>query len=337
MSHLNDYDKIANALTYIDAHDRGTWVKMGMAVKSELGEGGFELWRDWSVKASNYKEKDAIAKWKSFKPEGGTKIGTLFHEAKAGGWKSTEAYEKRSRAEELAIKVARAKAEKESAQQEKERHTLAAGEASKQWGSAIPALASHPYCKRKSIPPIGARQDKDGNLLIPLFDQSGKLASVQTISPCGKKKRFTTGSKVSGCSLTLKGKEDGRVLLCEGWATGCTLHKTLGSTVIVAFSAHNLASAAQKLDKELPYGHSITVCGDVDESGAGQKAAEAAARQINLHIHNSFLYFPSFTAEENEAWAARNNGDLPSDFNDYVAIGKTLNDSDFLAVSKGVL
>lgn len=337
MSYANEYNKIAHALSFVDAFDRATWVKMAMAVKSQLGEGGFELWRDWSAKASNYKEKAAISTWKSITPEGGVTINTLYAEAKKQGWKCAEACKQRSRDEELAIKAARAEAEKESAQQEKERHTLAAGEARKQWGSATPALASHPYCKRKGIPPIGARQDKNGNLLIPLFDQSNKLASVQTISPCGKKKRFTTGGKVSGCSLTLKGRDDGRVLLCEGWATGCTLHKTLGSTVIVAFSAYNLAKVARKLDNELPYGSSIVVCGDVDNSGAGQAAVEAAARQINLHIHNSFLYFPAFTAEENEAWAARNNGDLPSDFNDYVAIGKTPNDSDFLAIRKGVL
>ena len=322
MSYLNDYTTIAHALAHIDAHDRDTWVRIGMAVKSELGEGGWDVWRNWSATAPNYREKAAIATWKSFKPTGGVTIASLFHEAKAGGWKSTEAYEKRSRAEELAIKVARAKAEKESAQQEKERHTLAAGEAMMQWGGATPALASHPYCKRKGIPPVMARQDKDGNLLIPLFDQSGKLASVQTISPCGKKKRFTTGSKVSGCSLTLKGKEDGRVLLCEGWATGCTLHKTFGSTVIVAFSAHNLASAAQKLDKELPYGHSITVCGDVDESGTGQKAAAAA--MANIHFRKKELMLPEFTNAQKTAFAERCNGKMPSDHNDLLCIERGL-------------
>lgn len=337
MSYANEYNKIAHSLSFVDAHDQDTWVKMGMAVKSQLGEGGFELWRDWSATAANYNEKRAIKRWKSFKPTGGVTIASLYAEAKKQGWKCAEACKQRSRAEELAIKAARAEAEKESAQQEKERHTLAAGEARKQWGGATPALANHPYCKRKGIPPIRARQDKNGNLLIPLFDQSGNLASVQTIPPYGKSKWFTTGGKVSGCSLTLKGRDDGRVLLCEGWATGCSLHKTLGSTVIVAFSAYNLAKVARKLDNELPYGSSIVVCGDVDNSGAGQAAVEAAARQINLHIHNSFTYFPTFTAEENEAWAARNNGDLPSDFNDYVAIGKTPNDSDFLAIRKGVL
>jgi len=33
----NDIDRIEDALQFIDPYDRDTWVKMGMAIKSELG------------------------------------------------------------------------------------------------------------------------------------------------------------------------------------------------------------------------------------------------------------------------------------------------------------
>lgn len=85
MSYLNDYTTIAHALSFVDAHDRDRWVQMGMAVKSEMGDDGFELWRDWSAKAPSYNKKAAIATWKSFKANGGVTIASLFHEAKAGG------------------------------------------------------------------------------------------------------------------------------------------------------------------------------------------------------------------------------------------------------------
>jgi hypothetical protein len=33
------YEQIQKALSFIPAHDRDTWLRMGMAIKSELGEG----------------------------------------------------------------------------------------------------------------------------------------------------------------------------------------------------------------------------------------------------------------------------------------------------------
>uniref|UniRef100_UPI000491DF60 PriCT-2 domain-containing protein n=1 Tax=Chitinilyticum litopenaei TaxID=1121276 RepID=UPI000491DF60 len=56
---------IRAALAHIPAHDRDTWVCMAMAVKSELGEAGFNLWDDWSQSADNYQPKAARAVWKS--------------------------------------------------------------------------------------------------------------------------------------------------------------------------------------------------------------------------------------------------------------------------------
>ena len=36
--------RMTAALYSIPAEDRDTWVQMGMAIKSELGDGGFDLW-----------------------------------------------------------------------------------------------------------------------------------------------------------------------------------------------------------------------------------------------------------------------------------------------------
>ena len=62
---------------------------MAMAVKSEFGESGFDVWNQWSSGAKNYKEKDARDVWKSIHPTGkkGTiTISTLIKEAKNHGW-----------------------------------------------------------------------------------------------------------------------------------------------------------------------------------------------------------------------------------------------------------
>ena len=73
--------RIASALAFIPADHRETWVAMAMAVKSEIGDAGFELWNEWSQTASNYNAQAARSVWRSCRGSGVT-VGTLFHEAK---------------------------------------------------------------------------------------------------------------------------------------------------------------------------------------------------------------------------------------------------------------
>ena len=80
-------DRIRKALAFIPAEDRDTWLRMGMAIKSELGDNGFDVWNEWSQQAESYKQATAREVWKSIKAGGGVNIGTLFHEAKANGWR----------------------------------------------------------------------------------------------------------------------------------------------------------------------------------------------------------------------------------------------------------
>ena len=83
---INDADRIFSALTYVDASDRDVWLKMGMAVKSELGEHGFDAWDTWGQSSDNYNAADSKTVWRSIRPDGKVGIGSLFHEAKQRGW-----------------------------------------------------------------------------------------------------------------------------------------------------------------------------------------------------------------------------------------------------------
>ena len=83
----NDTDRIREALPFIDASDRETWLRMGMAIKSELADTGFDLWEAWSLQAESFNTKDARDEWKSIRAGGKVTIGTLFYEAKANGWR----------------------------------------------------------------------------------------------------------------------------------------------------------------------------------------------------------------------------------------------------------
>jgi hypothetical protein len=88
----SDLDKLRSAL---DALDPGCgyddWIRIGMALRSELGEGGFALWDAWSNRSERYPGTSVLqSHWKSFTRDA-VKAGTLFRMAKSAGWKPPRA------------------------------------------------------------------------------------------------------------------------------------------------------------------------------------------------------------------------------------------------------
>ncbi|MGZ8914384.1 MAG: toprim domain-containing protein, partial [Methylobacter sp.] len=73
--------------------------------------------------------------------------------------------------------------------------------------------------------------------------------------------------------------EPGRILICEGFATGASLHEWFRQPIIVAFNAGNLEPVAKRIRALYP-NHELIVCGDNDESQTGQRAARAAALAV---------------------------------------------------------
>ncbi len=178
------------------------------------------------------------------------------------------------------------------------------------WSRAHDVSASHRYVQIKGVIPYGAKQLRD-MLLIPLRD-GGKLVNLQIIGADGGK-RFLTGGQVKGASLVLgqiKGADT--VLLCEGWATGCTLHQATGLPVVVAFNAHNLVTIAGRLASALPVDVQVLVCGDTDESLTGQRVASRAAELLQGRGRSMV---PVFTQEQTEQYRQQ-HGKAPSDYND---------------------
>ena len=80
-------DTIHAALFSIDATvSREKWVRIGMALKSELGEPGFGLFDEWSRTGEGYDARDCRDTWRSIRPSGGVNIGTLIYEAQQNGF-----------------------------------------------------------------------------------------------------------------------------------------------------------------------------------------------------------------------------------------------------------
>lgn len=192
----------------------------------------------------------------------------------------------------LQIESARREAERLKAEEQR-KAALACYE---QWQKATPAT-NHPYLSAKGIKPHIAKADADNWLLIPVVDMAGQLTSLQYINPNGCKS-FRKGGKISGCFCPLGyGESASVILICEGFATGATLHEASGLPVVVAFNAGNLkpVTMAIRLNHQQA---TIIVCADNDHTNKTknvgiEKAKEAAS------LVGAFLIYPSFTANDN--------------------------------------
>ncbi len=116
-----------------------------------------------------------------------------------------------------------------------------------------------------------------GSLVVVLTDEAGALVNVQLIRADGTK-RYLHGGQKAGAFHRIEGGE--LVAICEGYATGLSVHLAIGATVYCAMDCGNLAAVAQIARRQHPKAR-ILLCGDNDEHTQGNpgktKAEQAAA------------------------------------------------------------
>lgn len=244
-----NYTDIQAALGFIPADDRDTWIRVGMAIRSELGVGGFQLFDDWSKKSPEvYNEKDTMDAWKSFNGSG-VGIGTLFGIAKEHGYKPA-------------------------------RPSLSIED---QWNGATSAT-DHPYLSQKGVKAHGLRHQGE-ILFIPFRDVEGVFHGFQRIfKENGKwEKKHAYGAKVRGHFHTLGDLSGSYVaLVAEGYATAAAIHEATDYPVIVAFDSGNLEHVCKAVKAKHP-DKTIIVCGDDDahlKQNVGREKAIKAARAV---------------------------------------------------------
>ena len=272
---------------------RDEWVKVAQALKSN-GE-PFESFDAWSSTAANYNQSDSSAVWKSISANGGIGIGTLFYIAMHYGLKP-------SSIDREAVEIAKAKSRQLYLQETKDKAIRQQQVAVK--AEAILAesheAASHPYLikKRIDVPAIWVTQKH--YLVIPILDLAGNIRSLQFISPAGDK-LFLKGGAIKHNFFQLWAGSNNEIIICEGYATGVTIYKHYApnASVVVAFNAGNLLPVAKEFRKAYPNAE-ITISGDCDASGAGQRLAKLAAESVSGKVS-----FPVF-----------NNNEIGTDFND---------------------
>jgi len=103
----------------------------------------------------------------------------------------------------------------------------------------------HGYLAAKNIVPHGPVViNRDGDLALPLRDLAGKTWSYQTIAADGEK-LFMPGGRVAGCFFPVSDRADGPLIICEGYATGVTIHEATGYATFCAMNCGNLVEVAK--------------------------------------------------------------------------------------------
>jgi phage/plasmid primase-like uncharacterized protein len=178
------------------------------------------------------------------------------------------------------------------------------------WNRARPVHA-HPYLTRKGVSAHGLRQDRKGDLLVPMRDADGRLWGLQTIDAEGKK-LFMRGGRKQGQHAVLGSPGPGEpVVIAEGFATAATLRDITGLAVIAAFDSGNLLDVARAVRERDPV-RRIVIAADNDHHlprlavplpNVGMEKATAAAEAVG-----GVVLSPNFTSS-----------DTGTDWNDYFA------------------
>ena len=302
---------ISAALQYVPATlVRDDWARVAMAIKSEFPDvTGFDLFDAWSQTGEGYSPKATRGTWQSIKAGGGVGIGTLLHLAKDHGF--TLPKDDQTSTPPSPELLAQRDRERKAAQVAEQARTaaaqaLAAGEAAAWWQQASETGTSA-YLQRKGVQPYGVRFTPDGWVLVPMRDAAGTLQNVQRIAPVkpstGTDKFYGPPGVKGGRKTDLfhllgtaasPGAVPGgdapapdAVLICEGYATGATLHEATGCPVAVAFDAGNLVHVAKAMRALYPAAL-LVLAGDDDlqtfaEKGhnPGRDKATAAARAVH--------------------------------------------------------
>lgn len=232
------------------------------------------------------------------------------------------------------------KAEQTARQQAK--HDAAAERANDIWNAAVAATDDHPYLKRKGVKAHGLRLGKwefineetgevrtvsNDALLVPLCDRTRKIRSLQGIFPGRilsngtRDKDYLKDGAKRGLfhSIGRPQMSDGRpvFVICEGYATGATIHEETDHLVLVTFDTSNLLTVGQAIRESKPDAI-ILYAADNDHwtmNNPGLHFATIAAKAVG-----GLLAIPPFQQTDGKQ-DAEGKWSGPTDFNDLRAFG----------------
>jgi putative DNA primase/helicase len=296
----NDLDRIREALQFMPVGGNPERWRVAAMIYSEVGEAGRDLWDEWRGDRGN---DDAASTWRSASKDGALKIGTLFHEAKANGWRDDGMHQKPT-PEELAERrrIAAERALREEAEIARERADTAK-KATAILKAATEAKADHPYLVRKRVSPVATLREIDagaaaailgyppksggdqlaGRLLVVPVKQGDGISTLELIDGDKRKAALAgRGSKMGGYWATERlpdGDGAGLTLLIgEGVATGLSASEATGHSAIAALSSGNLPAVAKAMRERYPAAVIVILADLVKATGEPDPHAIEAAK-----------------------------------------------------------
>lgn len=150
------------------------------------------------------------------------------------------------------------------------------------------------YLERKGVQPFGVKFSPSGAVVVPMCNDVGRVYGLQfilsreshrdRIRKTGRDKEFwPAGLEKKGKFHLIGGTPTWVVLLCEGYATGASLHMATGLPVAIAFDCGNLLPVAESIHNRYRDAR-ILICADDDfltDGNPGIAKASAAALAVN--------------------------------------------------------
>lgn len=133
---------------------------------------------------------------------------------------------------------------------------------------------------------VGEEAFPAGSLVVPLYNETGELVNVQLIRHDGVR-HYLAGGQKQGASHRIPGSA--MVAVCEGYATGLSVHLATGATVYCAMDAGNLLAIAQVVrgmdDPLQPCQLWLAADNDATKTGnTGKTKAEQAAAAVGAVV-----------------------------------------------------
>ena len=301
-----DLQRIGDALQFVPVGGHDERVRVAFMLKSELGDTGRDLWDEWR---DGRGDDEAASVWKSASETGPLKIGTLFHEAKANGWRDEGSYQKPTPEElENRRQAAVDRENREKSEIARERADTAK-KAAAILKAATEAKADHPYLSRKRVSSVATLREIDagaaaailgyapksgdelltGRLLVIPVKQGDGISTLELIDGDKRKAALAgRGSKVGGYWATERlpdGDGAGLTLLIgEGVATGLSASEATGHPAIAALSSGNLPAVAKAMRERYPAAVIVILADLVKATGEPDSHAIEAARSVGCKL-----------------------------------------------------
>jgi len=207
---------------------------------------------------------------------------------------------KMSKEDREAFKAKATLAKRQREADAKAQQEQAAHRAQRLWDRCAKAGSSD-YLKRKRITGHGARYMRD--VVVVPMRIGADIVSLQYISADGSK-RFLKEGQIEGAyfSIAKLGDELGRIVICEGFATGGTIRQATGFPTIVAFNAGNLKPVAKAIRAKYPDAVIIISADNdqwtTDSKGKPWNPGKEKAQEAAAAIGGAFVIAPTVDPDD---------------------------------------